>query len=75
MITGLYQINAKDHFRARTVHCMGFSAQQAIVSDSQDGVWGAGNGLIREVDVTVTDSERRLLGVRPWTAPFPGCCS
>ena len=75
MITGLYQINAKDHFRARTVHCMGFSAQQAIVSDSLDGVWGAGNGLIREVDVTVTDSERRLLGVRPWTAPFPGCCS
>lgn len=70
MITGLYQINAKDHFRAR-----GFSAQQAIVSDSQDGTWGAGNGLIREVDVTVTDSERRLLGVRPWTAPFPGCCS
>ena len=62
MFTGLYQINSKDHFRARIVHCMGFSAQQAIVSDSQDGTLGACNGLIREVDVTVTDSEHRSLG-------------
>jgi len=48
---------------------------QVIVSDSQGGTLGAGNGLIREVDVTVTNSEHRLLGLRPWTAPSPGCCS
>lgn len=69
MFTSLYQINSKDHFGARIV-LHGFLLNLDYwPSDSQDGT-GTCNGLIRQVDVTVSTD--------PWgepgQPPLPGCC-
>ena len=56
-ITGLYQLDCKYHVVARTVRCVGFHARQTIFSDAQDGTQGSDSVVVREVDVTVTNSE------------------